>query len=202
MSEAQNRAKKSISWQLIAILAVTVVPIIAAYVAYFTGIGVPKERVNEGELIVPAKNLKDLLPLAEGDVPSFAENHQWLLLIPVGEECDQACQQNLYVTRQVHVRLGEKADRLQRYAVNIGGSKGADFLQATAEQHPLLKSFSVDEQQWKLWLQGTNVPADSSAEPYYILVDQIGFAMMYYNAQHQGNQLLKDIKRVLRYSPE
>lgn len=190
------------SWQLTAILVVTLVPMIAAYVAYFTGIGVPQGRVNEGELLVPAKDLKDLLPAAEGDIPSFSNNYQWRLLIPVNGECDEACQQNLYTTRQVHVRLGEKADRLQRYAVNVGGSKGADFLQAIGEQHPLLKNFSVDEQQWQQWLQDTNVPADISAEPYYILVDQVGFAMMYYGAQHHGNQLLKDIKRVLRYSPD
>lgn len=202
MNEVENTPQqKKKSWQLIAILVVTVLPIIAAYVAYFTGIGVPQEQVNEGELLVPAKNLQDLLPQAQGTLPSFENNYQWRLLIPITEECNEACQQNLYTTRQVHVRLGEKADRVERYAVNIGGSRGEEFLESIAKQHPLLKHFSVEEEQWQQWLQGTNAPADVDAQPYYILVDQVGFAMMIYNVQHEGNQLLKDIKRVLRYSP-
>lgn len=201
MNETEVKQKKPKSWQLRAIILVTVVPIVAAYVAYFTGIGVPDERVNEGELIAPAKNLKDLLPAAVGDIPGFAKNYQWRILIPINGQCDQACQQNLYTTRQVHIRLGEKADRLERYAVNIGGAQGADFIGTLAETHPKLKSFTVDEQQWQQWLQSSNVPSDINSEPYYILVDQVGFAMMYYDAQHHGNQLLKDIKRVLRYSP-
>lgn len=202
MNDAVNHQKKPSSWQLKAILLVTVVPIVAAYVAYFTGIGVPQERVNEGELVVPAKNLKDLLPNAEGTTPSFEDHSLWRLLIPVGSDCNQACQTNLYTTRQVHVRLANKADRLERYAVNLDGAEGDEFLQGIAEQHPLLQRFAVDKNQWQGWVQGTNIPADFRSEPYYLLVDPLGFAMMVYGVEHEGNQLLKDIKRVLRYSPE
>lgn len=201
MNETETKRKKPKSWPLKVMLLVTVLPIVGAYVAYFTGFGVPEDRVNEGELVAPAKNLKDLLPTAVGEVPEFANNYQWRLLIPVNGQCGELCQQNLYTTRQVHVRLGEKADRVERYAVNIGGAEGAKFVQALAAEHPLLKSFTVDEKEWQQWLQDANVPADINAEPYYLLVDQVGFAMMYYGAQHHGNQLLKDIKRVLRYSP-
>lgn len=202
MNDAVNHQKKSKSWQLKAILLVTVLPIVAAYVAYYTGIGVPQERVNEGALVAPARNLKDLLPQAEGTTPTFENHSPWRLLIPVGRECNQACQDNLYLTRQVHVRLANKADRLERYAVNLGGAAGDQFLQGIAQQHPLLKRFSVDKEQWQKWVQGTNIPADFHSQPYYILVDQVGFAMMVYGVEHDGNQLLKDIKRVLRYSPE
>lgn len=195
-SAAQNR--KKMSWQLAAILLVTLVPIVAAYVAYFTGIGVPQSRVNEGVLLEPARNLVDVLPLAQGDKPQIENNLLWRLVVPIPAICDQACQRNLYITRQVHIRLADKADRVERYAVNIGGSEGAAFLQSIAAEHPGLKSFSMAEEDWHRWLRGTNMPTSDHA---YLLVDQVGFAMMFYSVQHDGNQLLKDLKRVLRYSP-
>jgi hypothetical protein len=197
-----DNPKKSKPWQLIAILAVTIVPIVGAYIAYYTGVGVPQEHVNEGELIAPAKNLTDILSQAEGNVPSFEKNYFWRLMIPVNGQCDRVCEQNLYVTRQVQTRLNDKSERFERYAVNIGGEEGEVFLNKIAADHPQLKHFSVDPQIWSDWLRETNVPQDINGQPYYLLVDQVGFAMMVYTAKHDGNQLLKDIKRVLRYSPE
>ena len=201
MNEATITPKKSMSWQLWGILLVTLVPIIAAYVAYYTGVGVPEEHVNEGQLLNPAKDVKILLENAEGEKPDFVDNYQWRLLIPITAQCDANCQQNLYVTRQVHIRLGDKADRLQRFAVNLDGDQGEQFLQSIASEHPRLKHFTVTSDAWNQWLQGSNLSADPAREPYYILVDQVGFAMMFYDVQNDGNQLLKDIKRVLRYSP-
>ncbi len=195
----QNRRR--MSWQLTAILVVTLVPMIAAYVAFFTGLGVPQDRVNEGVLLSPARNLADLASRAEGDVPQFTNNMLWRLLIPIPANCDTACQQNLYVTRQVHIRLADKADRVERYAVNLGGAAGADFLQQIQAEHPGLKTFAVAEEDWQAWLRGTNAPVGVAQDHYYLLVDQVGFAMMFYSVQHEGNQLLQDLKRVLRYSP-
>jgi hypothetical protein len=195
-------SKKSPPWQLIAIILVTVIPIAAAYIAYYTGVGVPKDHVNEGALLVPARNANDLLAHAQGTLPSFAQNRKWRLLIPVNGVCDAACETNLFNTRQVHIRLAQKAERVERYAVNIGGAVGAEFLAKIAPDQPHLESFSVDVQQWQQWLAGTNAPADINAQPYFLLVDQLGFAMMFYTADQDGNQLLKDLNRVLRYSPE
>jgi hypothetical protein len=196
--ENAAQKRKKMSWQLAAILLVTLVPIVTAYVAYFTGLGVPQDRVNEGVLLEPARNLADVLPLAQGEKPQFENNLLWRMIIPIPATCDQACQHNLYITRQVHIRLADKSDRVERFAVNIGGAEGAKFLQSIVADHPGMKIFSVAEEDWHKWLAGTNIPTSDHA---YLLVDQVGFAMMFYSEQHDGNQLLKDVKRVLRYSP-
>jgi hypothetical protein len=197
---ATQNPKKNF-WPLIAILTVTLVPLVAAYVAYFTGMGVPDDTVNEGELIAPAKNISAILAEAEGDIPEVRNNLKWRLLIPVPQNCGEACQQNLYITRQVHIRLADKSDRVERFAVNIGGTQGANFLQQIKADQPGLKQFTIAEETWHEWLQGTNVPDDLTDGHYYLLVDQVGFSMMFYTTNHDGNQLLKDLKRVLRYSP-
>lgn len=201
MNNAAAHNQKKMSWQLLAILAVSIIPIVAAYIAYYTGWGVPQDTVNEGVLLQPTKNVADLLTEAEGDKPQFADNLQWRLLIPVPADCDKGCQQNLYITRQVHIRLAEKGDRVERYAVNLGGAAGEDFLRSIQAEHPGLKHFSVPPKTWERWLAGSNVPNNFTGDHYYLLVDQVGFAMMYYSLQHDGNQLLKDLKRVLRHSP-
>ncbi len=201
MNNAAEQNPKKNPWPLIAILAVTLVPLVAAYVAYFTGMGVPDETVNEGQLLSPVKNTADILADAEGDIPELANNLKWRLFIPVPEHCSEACQQNLYVTRQVHIRLAEKGERVERFAVNVGGTDGAEFLQQIKAEQPGLRQFAVSRSAWQDWLRGTNVSEDLTDGHYYLLVDQVGFAMMFYTTDHDGNQLLKDLKRVLRYSP-
>lgn len=202
MSENGSVKKKGLSWNLIAILVVTIVPIAGAYISYFTGIGVSETTVNEGMLIKadPAKSLQDLLENASGETPSFDRNYKWRMLIPITDQCNEQCQKNLYTSRQVHIRLGEKAGRVERYAVNLGGVQGQKILDEIAEEHPMLKVFTVTKRQWDNWMDDTNVPENMDEKPYYILVDQVGFAMMFYTVEHEGNQLLKDIKRILRYS--
>lgn len=201
VSDTTTQPQKRSSWPLLAILAITVLPIIAAYVAFFTGVGVPDETVNEGELIAPAKNLTAILADAEGEIPGFADNLNWRLLIPVPEHCGEVCQRNLYITRQVHIRLAEKGDRLERFAVNIGGADGESFLQSIKAEHPGMKQFTVSREVWDEWLRDSNIPDNLTEDHYYLLVDQVGFAMMFYSTRQDGNQLLKDLKRVLRYSP-
>lgn len=201
MNDTAVQKPKKNPWPLIAILAVTLVPLVAAYIAYFTGMGVPDDTVNEGELLSPAKNVAVILADAEGDIPDLSNNLKWRLLIPVPQHCGDACQQNLYVTRQVHIRLAEKGERVERFAVNIGGGQGEEFLQQIKAEQPGLRQFSIADAVWHEWLRDSNVPDDLDDGHYYLLVDQVGFAMMYYTTHHDGNQLLKDLKRVLRYSP-
>lgn len=202
MANSPEQNTKRSSWQLIAMLAVTVIPIVAAYFVYYTGIGVPDEGVNQGTLVSGEARVQKLLESAQGDLPGFEANRQWRLLIPVPAACNQSCQDHLYLTRQVHIRLGDKADRVARFAINLGADEGAALLDKISAEHPKLKYFSVPEKMYSKWLAGTNIPADASEQHYVLLVDQVGNAMMYYDAENNGNEMLKDIKRVLRYSPE
>lgn len=200
MSESTGKKKSSLP--MVIILVVSIVPIVGAYIAYYTGLGVSADTVNEGTLLKsdPPANIIDLLNLAEGEKPDYERNYAWRLIVPIPEYCNQACQDNLYTTRQVHIRLGEKAERVERYAALIGGQASEDYYQNIREEHPRLKAFSISRDQWLQWLQASNVPQSMEQEHYYLLIDQIGFAMMFYTSAHEGSQLLKDIKRILRYS--
>lgn len=195
--------KRKTPWPLIIIVALTVLPVVGAYLAYYTGMGIPRDKVNEGLLLQPAVDVRALLAGADGPVPEFVGgNRKWRLLIPIPEHCNEACQQNLYTTRQVHIRLGREVTRLERYTINLGGEQGEAFLQSIAAEHPQMETIHLDASLWENAFAATNLPDEWINDHYYLLVDQVGFAALAYNADHHGNQLLDDIKRVLRYTPE
>lgn len=66
--------------------------------------------------------------------------------------------------------------------------------------HPRLKVLRLNESSMNT-LQALTAHQNID-ETRAILIDQDGFAMMVYDNQHSGNQLLKDIKRLLKYSYE
>lgn len=201
MTEAAEQRKTP--WPLIIIVALTVLPVIGAYFVYYTGIGVPRDTVNEGLLLEPAIDMKTLLAEGDGPVPEFTGgSRKWRIFIPVDEQCDEACQQNLYTTRQVHIRLGREVERIERYAINLGGEQGRAYLQSIAAEHPHMEAIHLDPAHWADAFAATNLPEDWAEDHYYVLADQVGFAVLAYSTEHHGNQLLEDIKRVLRYTPE
>lgn len=186
---------------LIIILFVSVAPIALAYFSFFTGFGVPRGTANYGDIINPALNIESLF---EEDSREFYDtlmlNKKWHIFIPVTENCNKACEQNLYVTRQVHIRLGEKSTRVERVLVDLSGSPLESRMQTLAADHPLLRGVSIDRDVWFNWLQTSEEEVDPDIQAYYLLVDQEGFAMMRYTTEVDGGDLLKDLKRALKHS--
>lgn len=198
-----TRSKKTLT----AIIVVSVMPIVLAYTMFFSGVGVPKDTVNYGDLI-SATSMKKLL--SESDFKYFSEtNKRWRLLLPIAHDCREACEKSLYTTRQVHIRLGEKSARLERVALNIGGAFDGGAIKTLAKEHPKLKVIDLNSGIWEQWhaslVESTHAVksekmGESSEDYHYYMVDQEGNVMMRYSQAHHGNELLKDIKRALKYS--
>lgn len=183
------------------IIVVSVLPIAAAYFMFFTGIGVPQNTVNAGALLVKPLNMASLLDDNNGEFLNVLQQHKkWRLLIPISEECNEACEKILYTTRQVHIRLAQKSVRVERVAVNIGGTVGMRIFEEIKPEHPKLQFISVNKAQWRQWLAESGNELDADKEPFYLLLDQEGIAMMAYSEEVHGNDLLKDLKRALKYS--
>lgn len=191
---AQKKGRRA----LLMILGVSVTPIVAAYLMFFTGVGVPNNTVNEGVLMEKPLPLKEIMPAEEWK--AISEDKKWRLLLPLGATCDSACEKNLYTTRQVHIRLADKSGRLERYLVSFEGDKSDAYAEKIKPEHPLLKHASVSSRDWQQWISQSPVIQQTLDTPYYLLVDQEGIAMMVYTEKQHGNDLLKDIKRALKYS--
>lgn len=187
--------------QGVAVFASVLLPILAAYIVFYTGIGMPDGTINQGDLVEP--------PVAVGELAFDAQNGgplrladeaiKWRYLIVPAGRCDDACEKLLYTSRQVHIRLGKKADRLERLLVTAAPL--SEEMQAFLERdHPRLRPVQLERRSLQQLQQQTATDNISGARA--LLVDQHGFAMMAYDNDHSGNQLLKDIKRLLKYSYE
>lgn len=193
--------KKQNQWTMKLIIIVALAPITLAYLMYFTGVGVPDNTVNNGVLLQTPVRLPEILEGDNIEVQQRIEaQKKWRLFIPVYADCNEACQAILFTTRQVHIRLADKSERLERYAVNLNGQQGVSLLDDLAAEHPRMKAVNIEQDVWEAWLKASGTAFDYQREPYYLLVDQEGLAMMYYTADIHGNLLLKDIKRALKYS--
>ena len=197
--ELENNTKNHRT--LVAIIVVAALPVILAYVAYFTGWGVPDNTVNAGQILSRPIHVKELFAKDDSALlEAISSNKKWRILLPIFENCDEICQKNLYTTRQVHIRLSEKGARLERYALNLGGEKGRAYLESIKSEYPYLKVQDANYLRWFQWIDSAQSGLSNLNQHFYFLMDQEGYAMMLYTDQQHGNELLKDLKRALKYS--
>ncbi|WP_299980291.1 hypothetical protein [uncultured Pseudoteredinibacter sp.] len=200
-TQSENTTSNRIgNWQAVLLFAVIALPMVLALLIYKTGIGMPAGTINEGLMLSPAKQI-NVIAKADNDGHSLlATGKKWRLVIPYSQNCDRACASNLYITRQVHIRLGEKARRVERVLLSMGADKTA--LEKLLQEHPRMRVMNIEASDFSRWLSESSLPESVDPLQHYLLVDEDGFAMMAYNTEHEGNQLLKDIKRVLKFTNE
>lgn len=156
--------------QALLLMLVVALPMIAAYIIYHTGWGIPKQTVNQGELLQPPQLLTGLdLTLGDGtrwDIRT--EKKHWRYVIPGLAMCDQTCRDNLYLTRQVHIRLNEKAQRLERIYLLLDKTMSPELAEYLAREHPKLRVMWADKDQFQRLLSETNFAGDpGSGRPLF-----------------------------------
>ncbi|MBB3169790.1 hypothetical protein [Simiduia aestuariiviva] len=184
-------------WAKILIVSTIVLPMVIAYGVYHTGLGMPTGTINKGDLLAPPVNIEGLTLTIENQSAAIDQiEPKWRLVIPAFNVCEIACEQALYVTRQVHKRLNEKYPRVERWILtNIDDEK---FITRVATEYPGAVLVSALPDQWQTLLSNTN-----SKDGDYFMMDRSGFVMMSYQTSvHSGNDLLKDLKRMLKFTRE
>ena len=122
---------------------------------------------------------------------------QWLLVSIAGAECDAACQQNLYLQRQILAGLGKERPRTEWvWLVNDKAPVPTTLLPALEEATVL----RVDSKAVAQWLQPE---ASKKLEDHLYMVDPMGEWMMRFPAPLNSEGALKakrDMERLLRAS--
>ncbi|MFT6791017.1 MAG: hypothetical protein ACJA04_000217 [Cellvibrionaceae bacterium] len=196
----QNQAIKRNRFYGFLVLSVVLLPMIAAYLIFTTGWGMPSSTTNKGILLSPPVPIQ-MLTLNENsgalqDV--YPEpTKKWRILVPVRQACDRECQHFLYVSRQVHIRLAEKAYRVERILLLLD-EFNTESLESLKKQHPATLIFHANITHLENWLAETQLP--EAANDYFYLIDQEGFAMMRYSTVHSGQDLLDDLKKLLKFT--
>ena len=204
-TEKTHSLKKRNRFFGLIIIGIIFLPMGIAYIMFQTGWGVSGSTTNKGQLLIPPQAIQQL-PLVEqgtyltdlyGNVTLDGPGKKWRLLVPVTGSCDEACEHNLYITRQVHVRLAEKAYRVERIILALD-TLSDDLEQRLSQEHPNTLRAQTTLAAFEQWLASTNTSV--LAQQYYYLVDQEGYAMMAYDQQHSGQDLLADVKKLLKFT--
>ncbi len=163
---------KSGRWKLLLLLLVTLAPVIASYFTYY--VIRPQGENFYGQLISPQVELPDLETKdSQGKAVNLRSlQGQWLLITVADAACDAACENKLYLSRQIHIGLGAEQDRVERIWLSLGDQAVPERLSKTLEGATVLRAQRTDI---AAWLQPE--PTHQLADHIY-LVDPQGFWMM------------------------
>jgi len=158
---------------------------------------------NRGTLLNPIVVMADM-PLTDQQGEAWLWQEQtpkWRLLLPFVGTCEDACRDFLYTSRQVHIRLDKKTQRVKRVFLNLGPPLDDEMNAFLKKEHPYLTVVRGNLADFSAFIGSTNAQWTSDNSRLF-LVDQQGVAMMFYTPEHDGSDLLGDLKHLIKYSPE
>ena len=193
----QARRTRAGRWQMLLLALVCAAPVIASYYSYY--VVRPEARRSFGELIEPQRPLPaaSATDLSGRPVELTSLKGQWLLLSVAGGACDAACENNLYLQRQLREGLGKDKDRLDWVWLVTDDARLPEALLPALGQATVLR---VPPAVLADWL----APAAGQAltEHLYV-VDPMGHWMMRFPAgldKAGAGRAKRDLERLMRAS--
>jgi hypothetical protein len=171
--------------------------VVASYFTYY--VVRPEGRRNFGELVQPQRPMPDLATATLDGHPDRLQalRGQWLLVSVAPGACDTACQNHLYLQRQMRESLGKDKERLDWvWLVTDDQAPPASILPGL-QQATVLR---VDAAALAQWLEPQG--GHALAEHLYV-VDPMGNWMMRFPSALDtaaAAKAKKDLERLLRAS--
>lgn len=173
---------------------------------------------SKGQLIIPVLDVSELQllddegrpayqtfeELTEGVDPADYKPRPWQLLYIGSANCDMSCQERLYFLRQLHIRLGAEAGRVQRVYV-LPGSSDFSVDAATAEylakeQADMRIVHSDSAVLRRVLMEKAQQGQDPLAGHYIYVMDPVGNIMLYFTPENDAEEILDDLDQLLDHS--
>jgi hypothetical protein len=190
----RRRGHRARYWPLYALIAITVVPIVAAYIAYY--VRPPAARTNYGTLIDPQRPVPPLpLKLVDGTPFSLQElKGRWVFVMVDGGDCDARCADKLLMMRQQRAMTGRNRDQIERVWLIIDDAplpimlmreyEGTHFVRAPL---PTVRAF----------LPLPPMP-DVRLEDHLWMIDPAGNLMLRWPRDAEADGIKRDVARLLK----
>lgn len=162
----------------------------------------PEGTTNRGMLVHPARPLDLPTDLKTGElILNDYLRGKWTLLYIGDSDCDDVCNSNLYKMRQVRIAQNENMNRVQRLLLLTGADVSEALAGLLEQEYPKMAVATMTagqlEQLAPYFLIDDTVMQD--AERVYI-IDPLGNLMMYYSPDADPSGMLKDLKKLLKFS--
>lgn len=162
----------------------------------------PQGTTNRGALVHPARPLAlpEEMMIAGQSANDFLQG-RWTLLYIGDADCDAVCNENLYKMRQIRTAQNENMRRIQQLYLVRDEAIPAPLTALLANDYKdtavtLMAADQVQQIAPYFLIDGVSMQA---AERVYI-IDPLGNLMMYYPPDADPGGMLKDLKKLLKYS--
>ena len=123
----------------------------------------------------------------EVSIASLADNDHWIILQVIDGKCDISCQDNMHMLRQINTALGKDMGRVKRYLLNKNTDKNAVYLDNYPKVIVLDRSETLYNKLTKM-------------DERIFIADPFGKIILGYENDFIAKGLLKDIKKLLKFS--
>lgn len=201
--------------KLAAILFGIFFPVLASTVFFMmkngTGFG---GTTNKGYLISPvldvttfglidSEGMPAYLPFDEyvaGVDPDEYIPRPWGVVYLGGSRCDEACVERITLLRQLHMRLGPEAARVQRWYLNTDNELEPATAALLAADFPQMVVVTTAAELQSI-LAVTSVKGQDPVTSHYIyVVDPVGNVMLYFTPENTPEEILSDLDKLLDQS--
>ncbi|MGD2112571.1 MAG: hypothetical protein PVI50_04230 [Gammaproteobacteria bacterium] len=179
-------------------------PTFVAWVMHHSGDGGwrPEGMTNAGNLVHPARPLAMPAKLRAGDQPldEFLQG-KWTLLYIGDADCDAVCLDALYRMRQIRIAQNENMKRVQTLFLLRGESVSPQLAGRLTEEYPDLTVVPITVTQAgeiAPYFEIDGAGMEAAGRVYFI--DPLGNLMMYYRPDADPGGMLKDLRKLLKYS--
>jgi cytochrome oxidase Cu insertion factor (SCO1/SenC/PrrC family) len=170
---------------------VFVVPVVAAYLAYFGWR--PAGHTNYGDLL-KVTPLQQTAGATHDGAPFDLEalRGKWVMVHVGPARCDDPCRQQLYLMRQTRIAQGKEQSRIERlWVLTDSGAIESALLQAHPGLHVWRPADIASAEQF---------PAADGRTGHIYMVDPLGNLMLRFPAQPDAKRMMKDLKLLLKAS--
>lgn len=167
---------------------------------------------NSGELLAEPINIRALeFEATDGSTVGLSSTEpKWtMLLVNDGVTCDTACNELLYITRQIRIAIGRDYQRTQRLLIVDtpidliqSNDDGGDTERESGDMTPLMPQLERDHVDLIVWRREDQavLPEGQSEPSAWYLVDPSGWVMMRYTTDVNYKDVIGDIKFLLKNS--
>ena len=184
--------------KMLLVLLACAAPVLASYFTFYV-VKPSGGGAAYGTLIHPTVPMPALtgVDLDRRPVALPALQHQWLIVAVNGGACATACEQRLFMQRQLREMLGRERDRVDKLWLVTDDAPVNPTLRAALAATPAMQIVRLPRAQVAAWL----TPAEGQAlEDHLYLVDPLGRWMMRMPASPDPAKVKRDLDRLLRAS--
>ena len=123
----------------------------------------------------------------EINITSLADNDHWIILQVIDGKCDTSCQDNMHMLRQINTALGKDMGRVKRYLLLNNTDENVVYFDNYPKVIVLDRSETLYNKLTKM-------------DERIFIADPFGKIILGYENDFIAKGLLKDIKKLLKFS--